>query len=98
MIGGITANNSSGMCCGVPTYQYGRGCVDYVDTCTRAQTRQNTYNTIEDIRIVLADGTVLDTASQESRERFGQSHGHLLSELSAMAHHVQHSNPDLLAR
>ncbi|ELR17648.1 glycolate dehydrogenase [Acanthamoeba castellanii str. Neff] len=77
MIGGITANNSSGMCCG---------------------TRQNTYNTIEDIRIVLADGTVLDTASQESRERFSQSHGHLLSELSAMAHHVQHSNPDLLAR
>ena len=40
MIGGIVANNSSGMCCGVA---------------------QNTYHTLEDMRVVLADGTVLDT-------------------------------------
>ena len=41
MIGGIAANNASGMCCG---------------------TAQNSYHTLGGMRIVLADGTVLDTA------------------------------------
>ena len=39
-IGGIAANNSSGMCCG---------------------TAQNSYNTLAAIRVMLADGTLLDT-------------------------------------
>lgn len=49
MIGGIVANNSSGMCCGVS---------------------QNTYHTLKDARIVLVDGTVLDTADPESCAAF----------------------------
>lgn len=39
-IGGIVANNSSGMCCG---------------------TAQNSYHTLAGMRLVLADGSVLDT-------------------------------------
>ena len=49
MIGGIVANNSSGMCCGVS---------------------QNTYHTLRDMRIVLVDGTVVDTADALSCESF----------------------------
>jgi D-lactate dehydrogenase len=44
MIGGIIANNSSGMCCGVA---------------------QNSYHTMVDMKIVLADGTTLDTGNAE---------------------------------
>ncbi|MFX7686494.1 FAD-dependent oxidoreductase, partial [Acinetobacter baumannii] len=44
-IGGIAANNASGMCCG---------------------TAQNSYRTLESMRLVLADGTVLDTADAAS--------------------------------
>ena len=40
-IGGMAANNSSGMCCG---------------------TAQNGYHTLAAMRVMLADGTVLDTA------------------------------------
>ena len=49
MVGGVVANNSSGMCCGV---------------------KQNTYHTLEDMRIVFVDGTVLDTADPASRREF----------------------------
>ncbi len=49
MIGGIAANNASGMCCG---------------------TAQNSYNTLAGMRIVLADGTVLDTRDASSRAAF----------------------------
>ena len=49
MIGGVVANNSSGMCCGVS---------------------QNTYHTLRDMRVVMVDGTVLDTSDQASRQRF----------------------------
>ena len=50
MIGGIAANNASGMCCG---------------------TAQNSYHTLAGLRVVLADGTVLDTrdAGQPRRVR-----------------------------
>lgn len=51
MIGGIVANNASGMCCGVA---------------------QNTYHTMADMRILLADGTVLDTADEQSCREFLQ--------------------------
>ncbi|BAI76729.1 4Fe-4S ferredoxin (plasmid) [Azospirillum sp. B510] len=60
-IGGIAANNASGMCCG---------------------TAQNSYRTLESMRLVLADGTVLDTADPASRSRFSASHGALLDRLA----------------
>ena len=64
MIGGIAANNASGMCCG---------------------TAQNSYNTLHSMRVVLADGGVVDTGDPASRARFAQSHGTLLRELDALA-------------
>jgi D-lactate dehydrogenase len=60
MIGGIVANNASGMCCG---------------------TAQNSYQTIADIRIVLHDGTLLDTADVNSVEAFKKSHTSLIQEI-----------------
>ncbi|GGY09982.1 ferredoxin [Litchfieldella qijiaojingensis] len=64
MIGGIAANNASGMCCG---------------------TAQNSYRTLRDIRVILADGTVLDTADAASREAFRHSHGELLVGLERLS-------------
>lgn len=52
MVGGIIANNASGMSCGI---------------------HANSYATIVSARIVFADGTLLDTASEESRKSFLQS-------------------------
>lgn len=63
-IGGILANNASGMCCG---------------------TSQNSYKTIADLRVVLADGTVLDTEQPESIKSFKQSHSALLDGLAELA-------------
>ncbi len=60
-IGGIAANNASGMCCG---------------------TRHNSYHTLTALRVVLADGAVLDSGDRDSRRLFKQSHKHLLSGLS----------------
>ena len=48
MIGGIAANNASGMCCG---------------------TAQNSYHTLAGMRVVLADGTVLDTRDTRKPRR-----------------------------
>jgi FAD/FMN-containing dehydrogenase len=59
-IGGIAANNSSGMCCG---------------------TAQNSYNTLAAIRVMLADGTLLDTGEAASVAAFKASHGGLLDSL-----------------
>ena len=63
-IGGIAANNASGMCCG---------------------TAQNSYNTLASMRIVLADGTVVDTGDEASRAAFRASHGDFLRRLEALA-------------
>lgn len=52
-IGGIIANNSSGMCCGV---------------------KQNSYQTIKSIRVILYDGSILDTSSKDSIESFLINH------------------------
>ncbi|MBP6549717.1 MAG: FAD-binding oxidoreductase [Flavobacterium sp.] len=60
MIGGIVANNASGMCCG---------------------TAQNSYQTIADIRIVLNDGTILDTADSESVTEFKKNQKALIEEI-----------------
>jgi D-lactate dehydrogenase len=62
-IGGIAANNASGMCCG---------------------TSQNSYRTMAGMRIVLADGAVLDTEDPASVATFRQSHADMVRELAAM--------------
>ncbi|MDX1594688.1 MAG: FAD-binding and (Fe-S)-binding domain-containing protein [Gammaproteobacteria bacterium] len=68
MIGGIAANNASGMCCG---------------------TAQNSYQTLVSMRVVLADGTRLDTGDAASREAFRASHGVLLDGLARLAREVR---------
>ncbi|NCB97140.1 MAG: FAD-binding oxidoreductase [Bacteroidia bacterium] len=67
MIGGIVANNASGMYCGPAI---------------------NSYKTIEDMRIILSDGTVLDTGDNTSREEFLKSHSGLISGLERLAEKV----------
>jgi D-lactate dehydrogenase len=64
MIGGIAANNASGMCCG---------------------TSENSYKTVSGIRIILADGTILDTSDKASKDSFLGSHSTLLSEIANLA-------------
>lgn len=58
-------------------------------------TSQNSYKTIADIRIVLPDGTVLDTADEKSREDFRRTHGYVLSQLEDIAKYI---NADVLLR
>ena len=48
-IGGIAANNASGMCCG---------------------TAQSSYKTLQSMRVILADGCLLDTGDISSRKAF----------------------------
>lgn len=67
MIGGIAANNASGMCCG---------------------TSENSYKTIADLKLIFADGTFLDTASQASRAAFQKSHKHILDKLEEISKRV----------
>lgn len=68
MIGGIAANNASGMCCG---------------------TAQNSYQTIADIRIILYDGTVLDTSDEVSKAAFGKKHPEILREIGRMRDEIK---------
>jgi D-lactate dehydrogenase len=75
-IGGIAANNASGMCCG---------------------TAQNSYRTLAGIRIVLADGAVVDTEDAASVAAFRASHKPLLDGLAALAARVR-GNPGFAAR
>lgn len=58
MIGGIAANNASGMCCG---------------------TADNSYKTIAAMKIIFADGSVLDTADAASCRNFISSHQDLIA-------------------
>lgn len=67
MVGGIVANNASGMKCG---------------------THANSDRVLRSIRIVLADGTVLDTGDEESRRAFAQSHGKLLDTITALRNEI----------
>ncbi len=63
MVGGIVANNASGMNCG---------------------THANSDAILLSARIVLADGTVLDTADEVSRASFRATHTQLLAEIEAI--------------
>ncbi|PRB54946.1 4Fe-4S ferredoxin [Pseudomonas sp. MYb2] len=75
-IGGIVANNASGMCCG---------------------TAQNTYHTLAGIRLVLADGSRLDTEDAASVAAFRSSHGDLLERLTTLGRETR-ANAELAAR
>ena len=76
MIGGIVANNASGMCCG---------------------TSENSYKTMADIRIILPDGTVLDTADEASCAEFRRTHADFLAGIAGIASDIA-ADPDLEAR
>lgn len=51
-------------------------------------THANSDRTLESVRIILADGTVLDTADKESRDRFARSHAVLLSEIDMIRNEI----------
>ncbi|MBT8429537.1 MAG: FAD-binding oxidoreductase, partial [Gammaproteobacteria bacterium] len=75
-IGGIAANNASGMCCGVA---------------------QNSYQTLASMRLILADGSVLDTGDTSSREAFAASHADLIRGIEQLVADVR-ANPALAER
>jgi D-lactate dehydrogenase len=75
-IGGIAANNASGMCCG---------------------TAQNSYQTLNSMRVMLADGAVLDTGDAASRAAFRASHGALLDRLAELSQRT-HTDATLAER
>lgn len=64
MVGGIAANNASGMCCG---------------------TSQNSYQTLEGMRVILADGACLDTRSRAGRDRFRHIRPDLVERIGRLA-------------
>lgn len=75
-IGGIVANNSSGMCCG---------------------TAQNTYKTLAGLRVVLADGTMVDSEDAASVAAFRNSHAALLEQLAELGRETR-ANTELAAK
>ena len=75
-IGGIVANNASGMCCG---------------------TAQNTYHTLAGLRVVLADGTRVDTEDAANIAAFRQTHAPLLEQLETLARETR-ANTELAAK
>ncbi|MFN8006675.1 MAG: FAD-binding and (Fe-S)-binding domain-containing protein [Terriglobia bacterium] len=72
MIGGIAANNSSGMCCG---------------------TAQNSYHTLESMRLVFLDGAILDTGDPESRKHFAETHPDILRRIQQLVNQTQSNTP-----
>ena len=76
MIGGIAANNASGMCCG---------------------TSQNSYRTVSSMRIILHDGSLLDTADPHSRKSFYKTHPELVADIENLGRKVK-DNPVLADR
>jgi len=75
-IGGIAANNASGMCCG---------------------TAQNTYRTVDSMKLVFADGTYLDTASEESISDFKTNQAELIAGIESLSEEVK-NNSELAQR
>ena len=71
-IGGIVANNASGMCCG---------------------TAQNSYKTLNAMRLVLADGEVLDSEDPTSVTAFSRRHGQLLEQLAQLGRDTRANSP-----
>ncbi|AFM01010.1 FAD/FMN-dependent dehydrogenase [Desulfitobacterium dehalogenans ATCC 51507] len=75
MIGGIAANNASGMCCG---------------------TSDNSYKTVDEMRIIFDDGTVLDTGDSSSRHYFMERKGDLIRQIEEIRDEIN-ADPDLVA-
>ena len=75
-MGGILANNASGMCCG---------------------TSQNSYQTLDSIRLVLADSTVVDTGDDLSVAAFKATHSDLLDKIARLRDKVK-ADPVLTER
>lgn len=50
---------------------------------------ENSYRTIESVRLVLTDGTVLDTGNTESKEAFRRTHAPFLQQLEAIRDKVR---------
>ena len=71
-IGGIVANNASGMCCG---------------------TAQNSYKTLNAMRLVLADGQVLDSEDPASVAAFSSRHSELLEQLGQLGRDTRANSP-----
>ena len=67
MVGGIVANNASGMSCG---------------------THANSDKMLVSARMVLADGTVLDTASEASRSAFREKHPEIINGIQQLRKEV----------
>ena len=76
MVGGIVANNASGMNCGV---------------------HANSDRMMLSARIVLTDGTVLDTGSDESREEVRRTHADFLRKIELLRDKVR-CDEELCAR
>ena len=57
-------------------------------------THENSYKTILSARIVFADGTVLDTASNESKNQFEQTHADFIQQICRLRDKVK-SDPEL---
>jgi D-lactate dehydrogenase len=76
MVGGIIANNASGMSCGI---------------------HANTYATIQSARIILADGTLLDTGDPESCRAFLKEKHELLATLEKIRENIR-SRPQLVEK
>ena len=75
-IGGIAANNASGMCCG---------------------TSQNSYRTLAGLRVLFADGSLLDTEDAANVAAFRASHAGLLADFARMGRDTR-SDATLCAR
>jgi D-lactate dehydrogenase len=76
MIGGIAANNASGMCCG---------------------TADNSYQTLAGMRIIFADGSILDTNDELSKDAFRESHPEIINKIIQLSGEVL-ANPTLSER
>ena len=76
MVGGIVANNASGMNCG---------------------THANSDRMLISARLVLADGTILDTGDEDSRQAFRQSHPDFIARIESLRDRIR-SNQALAAR
>ena len=76
MVGGIAANNASGMCCG---------------------TAENSYKTVDHLKLVFHDGAYLDTADPASCAAFLGTHQELVREIVAIRDEIQ-ANPLLRQR
>jgi D-lactate dehydrogenase len=63
-IGGIAANNASGMCCGVS---------------------KNSYYSLADMTVILADGTIIDSRNEQSIDDFHNTHKTLLKDLDNLS-------------